>query len=88
MDIYENERWKSHPMIKKHWETMMQMKSFVDGDGITITSIDTSGPTIDMRPCTVFNANVMPEMLQQKVLGSGSSADCVAAAAQRIRSVI
>jgi ABC-type sugar transport system permease subunit len=84
LDIYENERWKSHPMIKKHWETMMQMKSFIEGDGVTITAIDTSGPSIDMRACNVFNANVMPEMLQQKVLGNTSSADCVAAAAQRI----
>ncbi|EXL02606.1 ABC transporter substrate-binding protein [Brucella anthropi] len=88
LDIYENERWKSHPMIKKHWETMMQMKSFIAGDGVTITAIDTSGPSIDMRACNVFNANVMPEMLQQKVLGNTSSADCVAAAAQRIRSLI
>ncbi len=88
MDIYEDERWKSHPMIKKHWETMMQMKSFIDGDGVTITSVDTSGPSIDVRPCNVFNANILPEMLQQKVLGNRSSADCVAAAAQRIRSII
>ena len=35
-----------------------------------------------------INANVMPETPQQKVLGNTSSADCVAAAAQRIRSII
>jgi multiple sugar transport system substrate-binding protein len=88
MDIYEDERWKSHPMIQKHWETMMTMKSYIDGDDIKITAIDTSGPTIDMRACNVFNANVMPEMLQQRVLGNRSSAECVTAAAQRIRSLI
>lgn len=88
MDIYEDERWKSHPMIQKHWDTMMTMKSYIEGDDIKIAAIDTSGPTIDMRACNVFNANVMPEMLQQKVLGNRSSAECVAAAAQRIRSLI
>lgn len=88
LDIYENERWKSHPMIKKHWNTMMTMKSYIEGDNIKIMAIDTSGPSIDMRACNVFIANVMPEMLQQKVLGNASSADCAAATAQRIRSVI
>jgi len=88
MDIYEDERWKSHPMIQKHWETMMTMKSFIESDDVLLKAIDTSGPSIDIRPCNVFNANVMPEMLQQKVLGNTSSADCVAAAAQRIRSII
>jgi len=88
MDIYEDERWKSHPMIQKHWDTMMTMKSFIESDDVVIKAIDTSGPAIDIRPCTVFNANVMPEMLQQKVLGNAASADCVTAAAQRIRSLI
>ncbi len=88
MDIYEDKRWKSHPMIQKHWDTMMTMKSFIDNDDIVIRAIDTSGPSIDIRPCTVFNANVMPEMLQQKVLGKASSTDCVKAAAQRIRSLM
>lgn len=88
MDIYEDERWKSHPMIQKHWETMMTMKSFIENDDVLIKAIDTSGPSIDIRPCQVFNANVMPEMLQQKVLGNVSSADCVTAAAQRIRSIV
>jgi len=88
MDIYEDKRWKSHPMIQKHWETMMTMKSFVEDDKVLLKAIDTSGPTIDIRPCNVFNANIMPEMLQKKVLGNVSSADCVKAAADRIKSVI
>lgn len=88
MDIYEDKRWKNHPMIQKHWATMMAMKSFVEDDKILLKAIDTSGPTIDIRPCNVFNANVMPEMLQKKVLGNVSSADCVKAAAERIKSVI
>lgn len=44
MDIYEDKRWKSHPMIQKHWETMMTMKSFVEDDQVLLKAIDTSGP--------------------------------------------
>jgi len=87
MDVYEDKRWKSHPMIQKHWETMMQMKSYVEGDKVKIMSIDTIGPSIDILPCKVFNANVMPEMLQNKVLNNMSSAECVSLAAERIRAL-
>jgi multiple sugar transport system substrate-binding protein len=45
------------------------------------------GPTIDLRPCKVFEANVLPEMLQNKVLRGMSSADAVKAAADRIRKI-
>ena len=86
LDIYEDPRWKEHPMIQKHWATMMQMKSFIDPDSkVRLSSVDLIGPSIDLRPCKVFDSNVMPEMLQNKVLKNMSSADCVKAAANRIR---
>lgn len=65
---------------------MMQMKSFIDPDSkVRLSSVDLIGPSIDLRPCKVFDSNVMPEMLQNKVLKNMSSADCVKAAANRIR---
>ncbi len=85
MDIYDDPRWKKHPMIQKHWETMMKMKSFVEDDKTRLASVDLTGPEIDLRPCKIFDANIMPEMLQNRVLRNMSSADCVKTAADRIR---
>lgn len=85
LDIYEDPRWKKHPMIQKHWQTMMQMKSYIEDKNIKLSSVDLAGPTIDLRPCKVFETNILPEMLQNKVLRKMSSADCVKAAADRIR---
>jgi len=87
LDIYEDPRWKKHPMIQKHWSTMMQMKSYIENNDVKLASVDLMGPTIDLRPCKVFEANVLPEMLQNKVLRGMSSADAVKAAADRIRKI-
>lgn len=86
LDIYEDKRWKDFPPIKKYWDIMAQMKSYIEPDNKTlITSVDTSGPTLGLPPCKVFLANVMPEMLQDKVLKQKSSAECVSTAADKMR---
>jgi MalK-like protein len=78
LDIYEDPRWKKHPMFQWHWETMMQMKSFINQDSkVKLSSADLIGPSINLLPSKVFDANVMPEMLQNKVLRNMSSGDCV-----------
>ena len=88
LDIYDDPRWKDHPQLKAHWSTMMEMKSYIDENSkVTIKSVDLVGPTIDPRPCKIFEANIMPEMLQNKLLRKMPSADCVAAAANRIRRI-
>jgi multiple sugar transport system substrate-binding protein len=87
LDIYEDPRWNSHPMIKKHWGTMMKMKSYIEDKEMQLIAVDTTGPEIDIRPCKIFNANIMPEMLQNRVINGTASIDCVKAAADRIRSL-
>jgi multiple sugar transport system substrate-binding protein len=88
MDIYDDPRWKNHPMIQKHWQIMMQMKSFIDPGSTTIlNAIDMCGPTMDTRPCKVFDTNIMPEMLQNRVLRNVPSGDCVKMAADRMRKI-
>lgn len=86
MDIYEDPRWRDHPMIQKHWPTMEKMKSYIEDKDIQLISVDTTGPGIDIRPCRIFTNMVLPEMLQNRVINGSSSADCIAAAAERIRS--
>ena len=87
LDIYEDPRWKKHPMIQKHWSTMMQMKSYIENNDVKLASVDLMGPSIDLRPCKVFETNVLPEMLQNKVLRGMSSTDAVKAAADRVRKI-
>ena len=87
MDVYDDPRWKKQPMIQKHWATMMQMKGFVEDENVRIASLDKTGPEMDLRPCKIFDLNIMPEMLQNKVLKGMSSADCVKTAADRIRKI-
>jgi multiple sugar transport system substrate-binding protein len=87
MDVYENERWRSHPMIQKHWDTMMEMKSYIEDDRVRLEAVDSIGPSVDMRPALVFANNILPEMLQNKVLREMSSVDCVATAAEQMRAL-
>ncbi|MGE0768151.1 MAG: ABC transporter substrate-binding protein [Hyphomicrobiaceae bacterium] len=85
LDIYDDPRWKKHPMIQKHWGTMMQLKSYIEDKSMKLSSVDLAGPSLDLRPCKVFEANILPEMLQNKVLKGMSSADSVKLAADRVR---
>jgi len=85
LDIYDDPRWKKHPMIQKHWGTMMQLKSYIEDKSMKLSSVDLAGPSLDLRPCKVFEANILPEMLQNKALKGMSSADSVKLAADRVR---
>lgn len=88
LDIYEDKRWWAHPLIEKHAETVKIMQSWITDKNMVIHSIDTDGPTPDVRPAKVFESYAFPEMLQNKVLKGMSNADCVKAAAEKIRQVI
>lgn len=86
LDVYDDPRWKNNPMIKKYWSTMTEMKSFIDnGSPTLIDAIELSGPSVALLPCKIFDANIMPEMLQNRVLKGMASADCVKNAANRMR---
>jgi len=64
------------------------MRGFLDDPALTIRSIDTEGPAPDIRPAKVFEANVLPEMLQKKLLKGTPSDVCVDEAVVRIRQLI
>lgn len=88
LDIYEDARWKSDPLIRKHAEAVNTMRGFLNDDKLIIRSIDTEGPAIDIRPSKVFQAYVLPEMLQNKLLKGTPSDACVDQAIARMRQVI
>lgn len=88
LDIYEDPRWRAHPLIEKHSSAIATMRSFLTDKDMILTSIDTQGPAPDLRPAKIFEAFIFPEMLQNKCLKGMSSAECVKVAADRMRQVI
>jgi multiple sugar transport system substrate-binding protein len=88
LDVYDDARWRAHPLIEKHNAAVEMMKSFLTDKNMILTSIDTQGPSPSLKPGKIFEAFVFPEMLQNKVLKGMSSAECVKTAADRMRQVI
>lgn len=88
LDIYDDPRWLAHPLIEKHADVVVTMKSFLTDPNVRVTSIDTQGPTADLRPGKVFESFAIPEMLQKKCLQGLSSEECVQQAGETMRKAI
>lgn len=88
LDVYEDARWRAHPLIEKHWAAVQTMRSFIEDKSFILTSIDTQGPATDLRPGRVFEAFVIPEMLQNRCLKGMPAAECVTIAADRMRKLV
>ncbi len=88
LDIYEDQRWRDHPMITKYATEIETMRRLVTDPSVIVTSIDTQGPEPDVRPGKVFESFAMPEMLQEKILRGTDSAEAVEKTAARIRELI
>lgn len=88
LDIYDNDRWRDHALIRKYGHVLERNRRFITDDSVILTSIDTQGPHTDVRPGKVFESFVLPEMLQNKILRGVESGEAVAQAAARMREVI
>lgn len=88
LDVYEDPRWRAHPLIQKHKETVDTMQNYLLDDDIIIASIDTQGPEPDLRPGKIFESFALPEMLQSRLLQGTPSAECVEVAAEKMRKAI
>ena len=85
IDLYDNPRWRDNDMIRKYAEEVELMRNLVTNKSVVVTSIDTQGPTPDLRAGKVFEAFVMPEMLQNKLIKGMDSNEAVEVAADKIR---
>lgn len=88
LDLYEDQRWRDNPMIKKYDGMIETMRGLITDDSVVLTSIDTQGSAPDVRPGKVFESFTLPEMLQNKILREMDSAEAVAKAAEKIREII
>ncbi len=87
LSVYKDQKWRSHPLVQKHWGAMETMRGFLDG-GVTIASLDTDGPEVDPRPGIVWEGMVYPELLQAVILKNVPPAEAVSQAAARARQLV
>ncbi|MBA3480053.1 MAG: extracellular solute-binding protein, partial [Lautropia sp.] len=68
LDVYEDRRWLAHPLIEKHGELVAFMRSILTRKDIIIRSVDTEGPSADVRPGKMFESYGIMEAIQNRVL--------------------
>jgi len=88
LDVYDDPRWKSNPLIRKYADVVQQMRTFATDPDIIRASIDTQGPAPDLRPGKVFESFAVPEMLENRCLKNLPAEQCVQIAADKIRKLI
>jgi multiple sugar transport system substrate-binding protein len=85
LDIYDDPRWRSHPMLQKHADLVAEMRGFITRPDVTIASIDTQGPSVNLKAAKVFESLAFNEMLQNATLKKMPSAEAVGIAAEKMR---
>jgi multiple sugar transport system substrate-binding protein len=82
---YQNEKWRSHPLIQKHWPAMQTMLDFMNKDKTRVGSIQLQGPGPSPNQGRIWTSNVIPRMYQQVLLKQMTPSEAVDATAKEIR---
>ena len=82
---YENEKWRSHPLIEKHSEAIETMRGFMNTDTTLVGSIDFQGPRPSPNHARLAIAGVIPKMYQNVLMQRLTPSEAVDAAADEIR---
>ncbi|OAB55638.1 ABC transporter substrate-binding protein [Phormidium willei BDU 130791] len=88
LDVYEDPRWREHPLIQKHGELVAFMRNLLEDDSILIRSVDTQGPTVDMRGGAIFESMAVPEALQNRILRDMPADEAVEVCAESLREAL
>ncbi len=83
---YKNEKWRSHPLVKKHWSAIEVMLDFMNTDKTRVGSIQLEGPGPSPNQGRIWNSYVIPKMYQQVLLKRLTPSQAVDEAAKEIRS--
>jgi multiple sugar transport system substrate-binding protein len=84
--IYKDPKWKEDALLKKHWPAMEAMLEVMN-TGI-INSIDTDGPTMDVRPAKIWEAMIIPEMIQDVIVKKMEPEKALEIAAAKARKLL
>ncbi len=82
---YKNEKWRSHPLIQKHWDTIKVMMDFMNTDKTLVGSIDFQGPKASPNHARIMTSNVIPKIYGRVLLNKMSPSEAVDAAAKEVR---
>jgi len=82
---YKNPRWRSHPLVEKHWAAMEVMLDFMNTDKTLIGSIQLQGPGPSPNQGRIWTSQVLPRMYVNVLTKTMSPSDAVDAAAKEIR---
>ncbi|CAN1497396.1 UgpB ABC-type sugar transport system, periplasmic component [Burkholderiaceae bacterium] len=88
MDIYDDPRWRAHPLIEKHADLIAFMKSLLTRKDIIIKSIDTEGPSIDLRPPKMFETFAICDALQNVMVKGLPASEALEIMAKKYRTVL
>ena len=88
MDIYDDPRWRAHPLIEKHADLVAFMKSLLTRKDIIIKSIDTEGPSIDLRPPKMFETFAICDALQNVMVKGMPAPEALDIMAKKYRTVL
>lgn len=82
--VYESEEWRSLPTLDLYWEQIMEpAHDLISNENMH--SIDTDGPSVDLRSGEVFQSMLFPEMYQRVTLNGEDPAAVVKDTAKQIR---
>lgn len=85
--IYQSEKWRSHPLIKKYWESGVKPQYDLLQKA-KMNSIDTDGPYMDVKPGIVLESYVIPKMFQRVLLNNENPEKVVDETAAEIRNMV
>ena len=88
LDVYDDPRWRAHPLIEKHAELVEFMKGLLSNKDVVIRSIDTEGPRIDLRPGKMFETFAISEAVQNRLLKDMPAAEAIDIMAKKYRAVL
>ncbi|RJF91823.1 ABC transporter substrate-binding protein [Noviherbaspirillum saxi] len=88
MDVYDDIRWRAHPLIEKHAELVDFMKSMLTRKDVAIRSIDTEGPGVDLRPGKMFETFAICDAIQNVLYKGMPPAEAVDIMAAKYRTVL
>ena len=88
LDVYDDPRWRAHPLIEKHAELVEFMKSLLTRKDVIIRSIDTEGPSIDLRAGKMFETFAICDALQNVIIKNMPASEAVDIMAKKYRTVL
>lgn len=85
---YENEKWLSHPALKKYSHHLEKIQEATTSDDYIRSSIELMGPGLGKAKTELITSDVIPEMYQKVLISDTPPATAVEEAATQMREFV